>query len=418
MSIKSPLPFVPTATLHAIADSYETPVYVYDKQLIAQKFSDYQQAFSDRKHQICYAVKANSNIAVLKQLADLGAGFDIVSMGELQRVLMAGGKAEKTIFSGVGKQIEEIAFALEVGIEAFDVESLAELETIIAVAAEMDVVAPISIRFNPNVDAKTHPYISTGLKDSKFGLTEDQAFAAYQTLRDNPRTKIVGINMHIGSQITDNSAFVEALTIQSAFVKRLHDELGITLKHINLGGGIGVKYDDETPINIQDWADTVKSIHRDEKMTLLMEPGRSIVANAGVLLTRVIHTKEQSGNHFTVVDAAMNDYARVALYQAYNAISNLSDNSQTPISQAIVGPVCESGDCFAKDRKLAAAAGDLLAIHDTGAYGFAMASNYNTRNRPAEVFADADDYHLIRRRETFEELIAAELIGQFELEEE
>lgn len=417
MSIKSPLSSVSTERLHDIAATYDTPVYVYDKSLITDKFNDYQQAFSDRKHQICYAVKANSNLAVLKQLAGLGAGFDIVSMGELQRVLMAGGKAEKTIFSGVGKQIEEIAFALEVGIEAFDVESLAELDTIIAVAAEMNKVAPISIRFNPNVDAKTHPYISTGLKDSKFGLTEEQAFAAYQTIRDNPQTEIVGINMHIGSQITEVEAFEEALNIQASFVQRLKEKLGITLKHINLGGGIGVRYDAENPIEIRQWADIVKRIHHDKQTTLLMEPGRSIVANAGVLLTRVIYTKEQSGNHFTVVDAAMNDYARVALYQAYNHISNLSRDDKTTIEQAIVGPVCESGDCFAKSRQLAANAGDLLAIHDTGAYGFAMASNYNARNRPAEVLADADDYHLIRRRETFEDQIEAELIGQFELEE-
>lgn len=418
MNIKSPLPYVSIETLHDIAADYETPVYVYDSQLIAEKLSDYQRAFSDRKHQVCYAVKANSNIAVLKHLADLGAGFDIVSMGELQRVLMAGGKAEKTIFSGVGKQIEEIAFALEVGIEAFDVESLAELETIIAVATEMQLVAPISIRFNPDVDARTHPYISTGLKDSKFGLTEAQAFAAYQSIRDNPHTAIVGINMHIGSQITELDAFKEALTIQANFVQRLQAELNITLQHINLGGGIGVKYHDECPIDIQAWADLVKQTHTDKEVTLLMEPGRSIVANAGALLTTVIHTKEQSGNQFTVVDAAMNDYSRVALYQAYNTITNLSDNTSQSIEQAIVGPVCESGDCFAKARQLAASAGNLLAIHDTGAYGFAMASNYNTRNRAAEVLAEGADYRLIRRRETFEDLIAAELIGEFELEEE
>lgn len=410
------LPHVSTPTLHEIADSYETPTYVYDAKLITEKFQSYQHAFAGRKHQVCYAVKANSNLAVLKHLADLGSGFDIVSIGELQRVLMAGGKPEKTIFSGVGKQIEEIAFALEVGIEAFDIESLPELDTIISVAEAMGEIAPISIRFNPDVDAKTHPYISTGLKGDKFGLTTEQALSAYKKARDSKFINVVGINMHIGSQITDLSAFEEALHIQAGFVKQLKEQLNISLKHINVGGGIGVKYDNETPISISDWADKLTAVYPDNDVTLLMEPGRSIVANAGVLLTRTIYTKEQSGNHFAIVDAAMNDYARVALYQAHNHISNLSREPQNTVKQAIVGPVCESGDCFAKNRDLEVRAGDLLAIHDTGAYGFAMASNYNTRGRAAEVFADGDDYHLIRRRETFEDMIDAELIGQFELE--
>ncbi len=414
---KRPLPYVGNDVLLNIADSYDTPTYVYDAKRIRECFKAYQSAFVNRKHQICYAVKANSNLAVLKLLADLGAGFDIVSVGELKRVLMAGGDANKTIFSGVGKRIDEIAFALESGIEAFDVESLAELQTIIAVAEVMETIAPISIRFNPNVDAKTHPYISTGLKESKFGLTIEQAFSAYKTARTSPFVDIVGINMHIGSQITDLSAFTEALEIEACFVKRLKDELDITLKHVNMGGGIGIQYDDEVPINIAKWADAVKSIFPDNDITLLMEPGRSIVANAGVLLTRVIHNKEHSGHRFTVVDAAMNDYARVALYEAYNTISNLSRLQQSAKAQSIVGPVCESTDCFAKDRLLDAEPDDILAIHDAGAYGFVMASNYNTRERPAEVMVDDDNYHLIRRRESFEDLIAAELIGQFELEE-
>lgn len=413
---QSPLSNVSIACLHDIADNYETPTYVYDVALISEKFNIYRDAFVDRKHQICYAVKANDNLAVLKRLADLGAGFDIVSMGELQRVIMAGGDTRKTIFSGVGKQIEEIAFALEVGIEAFDVESLAELETIIRVAETMNCVAPISIRLNPDVDAKTHPYISTGLKDNKFGLTTEQALAAYRMAHESQAIDVAGINMHIGSQITEVSAFADALANQKAFVTRLQNELGITLKHINLGGGIGVKYDDEKPINITDWAKLVKETYKDNSVTLLMEPGRSIVANAGILLTRVLYCKEQSGNHFTIVDAAMNDYARVALYQAHNTIINLSRDETAPVVQAIVGPVCESGDCFAKHRALHAEAGDLLAICDAGAYGFTMASNYNTRNRPAEVLAEGDDYHLVRRRETFEDLIAPELVGQFALE--
>lgn len=299
----APTPYITTETLAEIAEAYDTPTYVYDAALIRDKLAAYQNAFSDRKHQVCYAVKACGNLAVLKLLAEQGAGFDIVSMGELQRVIMAGGDPKKTIFSGVGKQIEEIAFALEVGIEAFDVESLAELDTIIEVAKHMDVVAPISIRFNPDVDAKTHPYISTGLKDNKFGLTEAQALDAYRIAKDNPALEIVGMNMHIGSQINDLAVFADALAIQSQFVKQLKETLGITLKHINLGGGIGVKYQSEHPIDIAEWAALVKSAYPDNNVTLLMEPGRSIIANAGLLLTRVIYTKTQSDNHFTIVDA-------------------------------------------------------------------------------------------------------------------
>ncbi len=412
----SPLPHVSSATLTAIATAYNTPTYVYDTALIRENFQRYCEAFAERQHQVCYAVKANGNLAVLKRLAEWGAGFDVVSMGELQRVIMAGGDTQKTIFSGVGKQVEEMAFALEVGIQAFDIESLAELDTLIRVAETMQVVAPISIRFNPDVDAKTHPYISTGLKDNKFGLTAEQALSAYRTAQDSPHLDVVGINMHIGSQITDLSAFADALTNQAQFIQRLKTELGIELKHINVGGGIGVKYHDETPIDIAAWAQLVKEKHADTQATLLMEPGRSIVANAGVLLTRVLYHKAQSGNHFTIVDAAMNDYARVALYQAYNRISNLSREETDPIRQAIVGPVCESGDCFAKDRALDASAGDLLAIADTGAYGFSMASNYNSRNRPAEVLAEGEEFSLVRRRETFEAQIQQELIGEFALE--
>ncbi len=415
--INSPLKHVSVATLQAVAEDYDTPVYVYDAERIRENFNAYQNAFSGRKHQVCYAVKACGNLAILKLLADQGAGFDIVSMGELQRVMMAGGNVKKVIFSGVGKRVEEIAFALEVGIEAFDVESFAELEMIAKVAEAMGEVAPISIRFNPDVDAKTHPYISTGLRDNKFGLTSEQAIEAYQFAKDSRFIEVVGINMHIGSQITDLGAFADALDKQADFVDYLQRNMGIKLTHVNLGGGIGVQYKDETPIDVSEWAQLVKSKYTDKNITLLMEPGRSIVANAGALLTRVLYNKEQSGNRFTIVDAAMNDYARVALYQAYNHIDNLSREQRHAKPCSIVGPVCESGDCFAKQRDLEAQVGDLLAIADVGAYGFAMASNYNTRNRPAEVLAEGEDYHLVRRRETFEEQIDAELIGAFELED-
>lgn len=404
--------------LKVIADRYGTPAYVYDKKTIIKNFRLYEQAFQGRSQQICYAVKANSNLAIIKCLADLGAGFDIVSKGELQRVLLADGVPGKTIFSGVGKTTEDIALALLVGIGAFDVESIAELETIIAVAQEMDVVAPISIRLNPDVDAKTHPYISTGLKDNKFGLTADAAWQAYRMAKRSRYIDIVGINMHIGSQITDIRVFEDACRKQSQFIKRLKNELGIALKHINLGGGIGVRYQNEKTISIRDWAHMVCSIYQDSDVTLVMEPGRSLVADAGILLTRVIYGKVQADNRFIIVDAAMNDYLRPALYQAKNHISNINRVPSTPTKQHIVGPVCESADCFAKDVLIEASAGDVLAFHDMGAYGFVMASNYNTRERPAEVFVDGDDFSLVRRRETFDDLIAHELIGELALESE
>ncbi|MPV85926.1 diaminopimelate decarboxylase [Ostreibacterium oceani] len=445
----------PTTTLPkhslllALAKQYGTPAYVYDKNCILNNLTAYQAAFKHRRHQICYAVKANSNLHILKLLAAAGAGFDIVSIGELQRVIMAGGDPKKTIFSGVGKQLEEIIMALDIGIEAFDIESLPELDTIIQAAEATETIAPISIRFNPNVDAKTHPYISTGLKESKFGLTESQATLAYQRAKDSPWINIVGINMHIGSQITDIDAFANALSEQAAFVKHLTHTLDIKLQHINIGGGIGVCYQDEQPIALDAFAQLVSSTYPDPNITLIMEPGRSIVANAGVLLTEVLYVKSHQDQHFTIVDAGMNDYIRTALYQAYNQISNLgalsdctiddytaddytADSQQTippdtatqqpieqqPMEQAIVGPVCESGDFFAKKRRLKSQAGDILAIHDVGAYGFVMASNYNTRMRPAEILIDGDEATLIRRRETFEAVIAPELIGDLALESE
>lgn len=398
-------------TLINIANEFGSPCYVYDAKIIKDNFLQYQQAFANTQHQICYAVKANSNIHVLAMLAKLGSGFDVVSIGELLRVVKAGGNPKKVIFSGVGKTREEIEQALQIGIEAFDIESLAELDLLIEVATETNKVAPISCRFNPDVDAKTHPYISTGLKDNKFGLTEEAALAAYSRAKDSPVIDIVGINMHIGSQLTDVSALTDAIARQHAFIEKLNG-MGITLKHINFGGGLGIKYKDENPISIADWVNEITKVYADSDVTLVIEPGRSIVGEAGVLLTKVIYTKSQNDNHFAVVDAGMNDYMRVALYQAHANIVNLSeptDNKEPVQTYQVVGPVCESTDCFIKNAELSTKAGDLLAITEVGAYGFSMASTYNTRPLVAEVLIEEDgSYRLIRRRSTFEELIAGE----------
>lgn len=409
------------ALLLEIAQAYDTPTYVYDAAQIRANFKRYQQAFekNQRKHTVCYAVKACSNLAILQMLAEMGAGFDIVSVGELKRVLMAGGEADQVIFSGVGKTVEEMAFALEVGIHAFDIESIAELETLIKVAKAMEMVAPISIRFNPNVDAKTHPYISTGLKENKFGLDTENARYAYRIAHNSPHIKVLGINMHIGSQISSLEVFKEALLIQKAFVDSLQTELGIKLEHINMGGGAGVIYKTEDKaMDIEALITMACEIFADKQQTLVVEPGRSIVANAGALLTRVLYQKQQADNRFSIVDAAMNDYIRSALYQAYNHIVNVTDANRPLHQETIVGPVCESGDVFTKKREIGLKTDDIIAICDTGAYGMTMASNYNTRSRAAEVLIEDGDFHLIRRRETFEDLITPELVGNFMLEED
>ncbi len=399
-----------------VAKRYETPCYVYDAGIIKDNFNQYKYAFKERKNYICYSVKANSNISILSLLNELGADFDVVSVGELKRVLIAGCNASSVIFSGVGKRVEEIAFALDCEIRAFDIESIQELETIIEVSKEMNKIASISVRFNPDVDAKTHPYISTGLKDNKFGLTAEYAFEAYKIAQKSKWIKIVGINMHIGSQLTDISAFKDALVKQADFISKLKQKLNINLTHINVGGGLGIDYENEATETIEDWVNTITAIHKDDNINLVVEPGRSIVGSAGVLLTKVINKKKQGNINFAICDSAMNDYMRVALYQAYNYIENISlgngeeKGSVNQEKYTVVGPICESTDTFAKDRVLSLNIDDILALCDVGAYGFSMSSNYNSRERSAEILITDDNFKLIRKREQFEDMVSLEIM--------
>ncbi|WP_300271363.1 diaminopimelate decarboxylase [Halomonas sp.] len=400
--------------LTRIAEAFGTPCYVYSKATLARHFRAYTEALGSHPHLICYAVKANSNLAVLGLLARLGAGFDIVSVGELERVLAAGGDPARVVFSGVAKQEAEMARALEVGIKCFNVESRPELERLNAVAGRLGTVAPVSLRVNPDVDAGTHPYISTGLKDNKFGIPVDEALAVYELAASLPHVKVTGLDCHIGSQLTELAPFLDALDRLLVLLERLR-ERGIEVEHLDLGGGLGVPYRDEHPPAPFDYATALLERLADwegsERLTLLFEPGRSIAANAGVLLTRVEFLKPGETKNFAIVDAAMNDLIRPALYQAWQAI--LPVDTRRPRESAtydVVGPVCETGDFLGKERELAIAPGDLLAVRSAGAYGFVMASNYNSRPRPAEVMVDGDEAHLVRRRERLEELWAGEAL--------
>ncbi|WP_282040577.1 diaminopimelate decarboxylase [Halomonas alimentaria] len=398
--------------LTRIAEEFGTPCYVYSKATLARHFRAYTEALGSHPHLICYAVKANSNLAVLGLLARLGAGFDIVSMGELERVLVAGGDPARVVFSGVAKQEAEMARALEVGIKCFNVESRPELERLDAVAGRLGKVAPVSLRVNPDVDAGTHPYISTGLKDNKFGIPVDEALAVYELAAELPNVRITGLDCHIGSQLTELSPFLDALDRLLVLLETLR-ERGIEVEHLDLGGGLGVPYRDEHPPAPFDYAtallERLSSWPGSERLTLLFEPGRSIAANAGVLLTRVEFLKPGETKNFAIVDAAMNDLIRPALYQAWQAILPVDTRrARQSATYDVVGPVCETGDFLGKERELAIAPGDLLAVRSAGAYGFVMASNYNSRPRPAEVMVDGDQAHLVRRRERLEELWAGE----------
>ena len=398
--------------LTRIAEEFGTPCYVYSKATLARHFRAYTEALGSHPHLICYAVKANSNLAVLGLLARLGAGFDIVSMGELERVLAAGGDPARVVFSGVAKQEAEMARALEVGIKCFNVESRPELERLDAVAGRLGKVAPVSLRVNPDVDAGTHPYISTGLKDNKFGIPVDEALAVYELAAALPNVRITGLDCHIGSQLTELSPFLDALDRLLVLLETLR-ERGIEVEHLDLGGGLGVPYRDEHPPAPFDYAtallERLSSWPGSERLTLLFEPGRSIAANAGVLLTRVEFLKPGETKNFAIVDAAMNDLIRPALYQAWQAILPVDTRrARQSATYDVVGPVCETGDFLGKERELAIAPGDLLAVRSAGAYGFVMASNYNSRPRPAEVMVDGDQAHLVRRRERLEELWAGE----------
>ncbi|MBV7388488.1 diaminopimelate decarboxylase [Pasteurellaceae bacterium TAE3-ERU1] len=395
--------------ISALAREFGTPLYVYSKATLVRHFRAFDDAFGTHPHLICYAVKANSNIAILNQLANLGAGFDIVSLGELERVLAAGGEPHKVVFSGVAKTAEQIARALALGIRCFNVESLPELELINTVAGKMGKIAPISLRVNPDVDAKTHPYISTGLKENKFGISVKQARSAYQHARTLPNVKIVGLDCHIGSQITELQPFLDATDRLLVLMQALKED-GITIEHLDLGGGLGVPYNGETPPQPSEYTKALLAKLKDyPELEIILEPGRAIVANAGVLVTKVEFIKSNEQRHFAIVDAGMNDMIRPSLYQAYMQIieADRTLDRQSAVYD-VVGPICETGDFLGKDRTLAIAAGDVLVQRSAGAYGACMASNYNTRPRAAEVLVDGDKAHLIRRRETLPELWAHE----------
>ncbi len=393
--------------LSAVAQEFGTPAYVYSRAHIEGQYRAYTDALAGLPHLVCFAVKANSNLGVLNVLARLGAGFDIVSRGELERVLAAGGDPHRVVFSGVGKTRDDMRRALEVGVHCFNVESTDELERLQQVAAELGVVAPISLRVNPDVDAGTHPYISTGLKENKFGIDIADAEAVYARAAELPNLEILGVDCHIGSQLTTLPPFLDALDRLLALIDRLA-ERGIVLRHLDLGGGLGVRYRDEQPPLAGDYIQAIRERIAGRNLTLVFEPGRFIVANAGVLLTRGEYLKHTAHKDFAIVDAAMNDLIRPALYQAWMAVEPVTARQGDARRYDLVGPICETGDFLAKDRELVLAEGDLLAIRSAGAYGFTMSSNYNTRGRAAEVMVDGDQAHLVRRRETLEELFAGE----------
>jgi diaminopimelate decarboxylase len=396
--------------LSAIAAEHGTPSFVYSRQAIEEAYQAWDSALAGVPHLVCFAVKANSNLAVLNVLARLGAGFDIVSGGELERVLAAGGQPSRIVFSGLGKTEAEMRRALTLGIHCFNVESAAELERLQRVAAELGVQAPISLRVNPDVDAKTHPYISTGLKENKFGIDIGAAPAVYRRAAELPNISIQGVDCHIGSQLTDDTPFLDALERLLVLIDDLA-EAGIRIRHLDLGGGLGVTYRDETPPTPGSFLGRVREQLAGRDLALLFEPGRSIVANAGVLLTQVNLLKPTEHKNFAIIDAAMNDLIRPALYGAWMGIDAVSPRDDQPVLDwDIVGPVCETGDFLGKDRPLALAEGDLLAVRSAGAYGFVMSSNYNTRPRAAEIMVDGDQAHLIRRREELSELFAGEFL--------
>jgi diaminopimelate decarboxylase len=393
--------------LARIAAQYGTPCYVYSRAALTAAWRDFDAAFAGHDHLVCYAVKANPNIGVLNVFARLGSGFDIVSGGELARVLAAGGDPRKVVFSGVGKTAAEMRAALQAGILCFNIESAPELELLNRVAGEMGVIAPVSLRVNPDVDAKTHPYIATGLKDNKFGVAYDDALTVYRRAGELPNLRIDGVDCHIGSQLTDVTPFVAALERVLVLVDALAAD-GIAVHHIDLGGGLGIRYRDETPPPVAEYAKSVIKTLGKRTQKLLFEPGRLLTGNAGVLLSEVLFLKHGQDRNFAVVDAAMNDLMRPALYEAWHDVLPLRSAPAGGRVYDIVGPVCESGDFLARDRQLSVNAGDLIAIASAGAYGMSMSSNYNTRPRAAEIMVDGDRMYPIRNRETIAELFAGE----------
>jgi len=404
--------FAEQVDLQELAATYGTPLYVYSRATLERHWTAFDQALGEHRHLVCYAVKANSNVAVLALLARLGSGFDIVSAGELARVLHAGGDPCKVVFSGVGKTLLEMEQALEAGIRCFNVESSAELNRLNEVAATHGVVAPVSLRVNPDVDANTHPYISTGLKENKFGIPVEYALDAYQQAADAGHLRIEGVDCHIGSQLTEISPFVDALDRVLELVQHIEDR-GIEIHHLDLGGGLGVRYQNEHPPSPQQYVRPLMARLANTSKEILIEPGRAIAANAGILLSEIQYLKESEDKNFAIVDAAMNDLIRPALYSAWQDIIPVVPRQQASTSYDVVGPVCETGDFLGKQRELAIQQGDLLAVRSAGAYGFSMSSNYNSRPRAAEILVDGEQTHLIRRRETLQELFSQETIPEF-----
>jgi len=393
-----------------IAAQHGTPCYIYSRATLERHWRAFDDAFGARPHLVCFAVKANSNLGVLNVLARLGSGFDIVSVGELERVLAAGGDPARIVFSGVGKRADEMRRALEVGIRCFNVESAAELERLNQVAGELGKTAPVALRVNPDVDAKTHPYISTGLKENKFGVPVDTALDLYRHAAALPHIHVSGVDCHIGSQLTELAPFLDALDRVLALVQRLN-EVGIGIDHLDLGGGLGVTYNDETPPAPAEYAAALNEKLGDLPYEIYLEPGRAIAANAGILVTRVEYLKPTAGKDFAIIDAAMNDLIRPALYAAWQKIITVEQHPEGRAGRYdLVGPVCETGDFLGKDRELTLKAGDLLAVRSSGAYGFTMASNYNTRPRAAEIMVDGSAVHVVRARETLADLLRGEQV--------
>lgn len=401
--------FAEQVDLAELAGTHGTPLYVYSRATLERHWKAFDQAFGDHPHLVCYSVKANSSLAVLALLARMGSGFDIVSGGELARVLKAGGDASKIVFSGVGKTVVEMEQALEVGIRCYNIESVAELNQLNEVARAHGVSAPVSLRVNPDVDAHTHPYISTGLKENKFGISVNDALPAYQVAADASNLSVVGIDCHIGSQLTEIAPFVDALNRILELVDRV-ESAGIQIQHLDLGGGLGVPYRNEHPPQPEEYVRPLLARLQNIDKEILIEPGRAIAANAGILLTEVTYLKTSEDKHFAIVDAAMNDLLRPALYSAWQNIIPVTPRDGPSEEYDIVGPICETGDFLGKDRELCLASGDLLAIRSAGAYGFTMSSNYNSRPRAAEILVDGDRAHVIRARESVESLFALESV--------
>ena len=405
--------YVEDLPVKQLAEEFGTPLYIYSRATLERHWHAFDSALVDHPHLICYAVKANSNIGILNVMAKLGSGFDIVSQGELERVLAAGGEASKVVFSGVAKSRAEIMRALEVGIRCFNVESIAELHHINQIAGEMGKIAPISLRVNPDVDAHTHPYISTGLKENKFGVSVDEAREVYKLAATLPHVKITGMDCHIGSQLTELQPFLDATDRLIRLMEQLKED-GITLKHLDLGGGLGVTYTDETPPHPSDYATALLNKLKDyEDLEIILEPGRAIAANAGILVAKVQYLKSNESRNFAITDTGMNDMIRPALYEAYMNIIEIDRTLEREKAiYDVVGPVCETSDFLGKQRELAIAEGDYIAQRSAGAYGASMSSNYNSRPRTAEVLVDGEKAHLIRRRESLSELWALESIAK------